>query len=469
MGNALAVDARAQRSAAVTVAAGSAAAPGPPGHLLLGNLPEFARDLLGFFEDCARRYGDVVGLRLAGHPACLVNHPNLVEDVLVTRSAQFKKHSFFWRHVESIFGNGLLTSEGDFWLRQRRLAQPAFHRERVASYGGVMVAEAEEMLARWAAEEERDIHEDLMGLTMRIVARTLFGTDVAVRVDEVGHAFDVAIREIAVRFRRPFPIPGWVPLPSNLRYRRAVRQLDTLVYEIIRRPHREDAGDLLAMLLHARDEDGSRMSERQLRDEVVTLFLAGHETTALALSWASALLARHPPAQAALAAELETVLGGRAPAVSDLPRLRYTEAVVLESMRLYPPAYAIGRESLGECAIGPYRFPAGTTVFASPWVMHRDARYFDRPGEFDPGRWLDGLARRLPRFAYFPFGGGPRLCIGSAFAMMEATLIVAALAQRFHLTPVRGHVLDTLASITLRPRFGVRVRLARRDTCHRPS
>ena len=267
----------------------------------------------------------------------------------------------------------------------------------------------------------------------------------------------------------PFPIPSWLPLPSNLRYRRAVRQLDTLVYDLIRRPRREDAGDLLSMLLHARDEDGSRMSERQLRDEAVTIFLAGHETTALALSWASALVAQHPAAQAALAAELETVLGGRAPAVSDLPRLRYTEAVVLESMRLYPPAYALGRESLQDGEIGSYRFPAGTTVFASPWVMHRDPRYFDRPAEFDPGRWLDGLAKRLPRFAYFPFGGGPRLCIGNSFAMMESTLILAALAQRFSLSLVPGHVLDTLASITLRPRFGVRLRLARRDPCPRPS
>ena len=456
------MDAGAPHPLADRVADRSAAAPGPPGHLLVGNLPEFARDILGFFEDCARRYGDVVGLRLAGRPACLINHPDIIEDVLVTRSARFKKHSFFWRHVESIFGNGLLTSEGDFWLRQRRLAQPAFHRERVAAYGDVMVAQAEEMLAGWGAEEERDVHADLMGLTMRIVARTLFGTNLAAQVDEVGAAFDVAVREIAVRFRRPFPIPEWVPLPSNLRFRRAVRQLDTLVYQMIRRPRGEDAGDLLALLLQARDEDGSRMSERQLRDEAVTIFLAGHETTALALSWACALLARHPAAQAALAVELETVLGGRAPAVSDLPRLRYTEAVVLESMRLYPPAYALGRESLQDGAIGSYRFPAGTTVFASPWVMHRDPRYFDRPGEFDPGRWMDGLARRLPRFAYFPFGGGPRLCIGSTFAMMEATLILAALVRRFHLERVPEEVLETLASITLRPRHGIRVRLARR-------
>src|SRR5229473_8586584 len=286
--------------------------PGPSPASRSGSFKNYSRDPLGFLPALAREYGDIVTMRLYKFRVYYVNHPDYIEEVLVNQARKFIKGRIL-RANKGIFGNGLLTSEGDFWLRQRRLAQPAFHRERVASYGGVMVAEAEEMLARWGAEEERDIHEDLMGLTMRIVARTLFGTDVAVRVDEVGHAFDVAIREIAVRFRRPFPIPGWVPLPSNLRYRRAVRQLDTLVYEIIRRPHREDAGDLLAMLLRARDEDGSRMSERQLRDEVVTLFLAGHETTALALSWASALLARHPPAQAALAAELETVLGGRAP------------------------------------------------------------------------------------------------------------------------------------------------------------
>jgi cytochrome P450 len=443
--------------------------PGPRGHPLVGNLPEFGRDLLGFLDDCARRYGDMVGLRLANYPTCFINHPDLVEDVLVTRNAQFRKHRFFWRHVESIFGNGLLTSEGDFWRRQRRLAQPAFHRERIAGYGAVMVAEAEQMLAGWGAEEERDVHEDLMGVTMRIVARTLFGADLAARVEKIGSAFDVVVQEIAVRFRRPFAIPDWVPLPSNLRYRRAVRQLDRLVYGILRQPRRDDADDLVALLLRARDEDGRGMSERQLRDEAVTIFLAGHETTALALSWALALLARHPPAQDALAAELDTVLGGRAPAVADLPRLRYAEAVVLESMRLYPPAYVVGRESTAEVDLGGYRFPAGPTGFASPWVMHRDPRYFERPAEFDPSRWLDGLAKRLPRFAYFPFGGGPRLCIGNSFAMMESTLILAALAQRFRMTPVRGHVLETLASITLRPRFGVRLRLARREPCPRPS
>jgi len=462
------VEAGAQRTPAA-VTDNRAVPPGPRGHPLVGNLPEFGRDLLGFLGECARDYGDVVGLRLAGYPTCFINHPDLIEDVLVTRSAQFRKHRFFWRHVESIFGNGLLTSEGDFWRRQRRLAQPAFHRERIAAYGTVMVAEAEQMLAGWGAEEERDIHEDLMGVTMRIVARTLFGADVAAEVEQIGASFEVVVQEIAVRFRRPFAVPDWVPLPSNLRYRRAVRQLDRLVYGIIRQPRREDADDLVALLRRARDEDGRGMSERQLRDEAVTIFLAGQETTALALSWAAALLAQHAPAQEALAAELDTVLAGREPAVSDLPRLRYTEAVILESMRLYPPAYVLGRESAVAGDIGPYRFPAGTTVFASPWVMHRDPRYFDRPAEFDPGRWLDGLAKRLPRFAYFPFGGGPRLCIGNSFAMMESTLILAALAQRFRWTLVPGHVLDTLASITLRPRFGVRLRLARRDPCPRPS
>ena len=429
----------------------------------MGNLPEFARDLLGFFEGSARRYGDVVGLRLAGRPACLINHPDIIEDVLVTRSSEFVKHSFFWRHVGAIFGNGLLTSEGAFWLRQRRLVQPAFHRERVSSYGAVMVEKTEEMLAGWGTEEVRDIHDEMMGLTMKIVARTLFGAEVAGQVEDVGSAFDVVVREIGQRFRRPFRIPDWVPIPSNLAYRRAVRRLDALVYQLIReRRDDADSGDLLGILLRVRDEDGSRMTERQLRDEAVTIFLAGHETTALVLSWAAALLAQHPLAQDALAAELRDVLGGRPPSVADLPRLRYTESVVLESMRLYPPAYALGRESLSEGEIGPYRFPAGTTIFASPWVMHRDPRYFERPEQFDPTRWADGLAKRLPRFAYFPFGGGPRLCIGNAFALMEANLLLAAVVQRFRLALVPGHVLEPFPSITLRPRYGIRMRLERR-------
>ncbi len=438
--------------------------PGPNGHFVFGNLREFGVDVLGFFTRCAREYGDIVRLRLANRTAYLLNHPDYIEYVLVTNNKNFIKHSFFWRHMRKMFGQGLLTSEGDFWLRQRRLAQPAFHRDRIASYGEVMVAYAERMVDGWGEGEMRNLHEDLMSVTLEIVAKVLFDADVAKDVEAVGQALDAITRESAVRLRRPFYIPDAVPLPSNIRYLRAVRRMDKLVYRIIRE-HRgadQDAGDLLSMLLESRDEAGRGMSDRQLRDEAITILLAGHETVALALSWTWYLLSQHPTAEQQLVDELRRVLGDRLPCVSDLPALRYTERVIKEAMRLYPPVYSFGREAVDDCEIGGYAVPAGTTLFMSPWVMHRHPRYFEQPDAFLPERWDGDLVERLPKFAYFPFGGGPRLCIGSRFAMMEAVLLLAAIAQRFHLSLVPERPVTLFPSITLRPKDGVWVRLSER-------
>jgi len=438
--------------------------PGPAPRFLVGNLPEFGRDILGFLGDCARRYGDLVSLRLGSWPALLVNRPDLIEQVLAVRYRQFRKHSFFFRHVTAIFGNGLLTSEGELWLRQRRLAQPAFHRERLAGYAKTMVDATERHCQAWRDGERRDLHHEMMALTLHIVVRTLFGTDVGDRVvAQVGASFDAIVEEIARRFRRPFRIPDAVPTPGNLRYRRGVRRLDALVHRLIgeRREAGDEGEDLLSLLLRARDEAGTRMSERQLRDEVVTLVLAGHETTALTLSWSLYLLSRHPAARQCLFEELE-LLAGRPPSIDDLPRLRYTDAVVHESLRLYPPAYVIGREAQEDCQVGGVPVPAGTTLFLSPWLLHRDPRWFEAPGEFRPERWLDGLSARLPRCAYLPFGGGPRVCIGQSFALTEAVLVLAAVSRRFSLTLDPDLVLEPFPSITLRPRSGVWMRIAER-------
>ncbi|MCI0530261.1 MAG: cytochrome P450, partial [Nitrospira sp.] len=348
--------------------------PGPKGHFLIGNLPEFAEDLLGFFTQCAREYGDIVSLRLANWRAYLLNHPDYIEYVLVTNPRNFIKHTFFWRHVRAVFGNGLLISEGDFWLRERRLIQPAFHREQVASYGEGMVACTERLLSTWQDGEIRDIHQDMMRLTSQIVVKTLFGVDVIGGLEEVEAAFETTLEEVSIRFRRPFRIPDSIPTPGNLRYRRAVRRLDELIYAIIqqRRANKPDSGDLLSMLLHTQDEDGSQMNDQQLRDEAITLFIAGHETTALTLSWTFYLLSQYPAIEARLLEELQSVLGGRTPTAADLRQLPYTERVVMESMRLYPPAYAFGREALQDCEIGGYPVPAGTTLIMSQWVVHRD-------------------------------------------------------------------------------------------------
>jgi cytochrome P450 len=435
--------------------------PGPRGSLLLGNLPDFAADVLGFHERCRDEFGDIVRLRLAGRTFFLISHPDLVHTVLVANHRNFVKHSFFWRHVTGIFGKSLLTTEGDTWLAQRRLTAPAFHRDRIQSYGETMVAYTERMLETWQPGEVRNVHQDTMGLTLEIVAKVLFDSDVASDVAAVGSSFDAVTDEIAARFRRPVFIPDWMPLPGNFRYRAGVAELNRVVYRIIREHHANGArgNDLLSMLMQVRDENGHGMSDVQLRDEAVTLLLAGHETTALALSWTWYLLSRNPAAAAALHEELERVLAGRAPTPADLPALRYTESVIQESMRILPPVYGVGREALEDCELGGYEVAKGTTIFISMWAMHRDPRWFEDPAAFKPERWLDGLAARLPRHAYMPFGGGPRICIGNSFAMMEAVLVLATIARKFKLTRISDEPVQPFPTITLRPRGGVTLRV----------
>ncbi|MGZ4809867.1 MAG: cytochrome P450 [Thermoanaerobaculia bacterium] len=441
--------------------------PGPKPRFLFGNLLEFGKDPLAFFTDCATRYGDVVTLKLGGWPAVFINHPDHIDYVLLENSKNFIKHSFFWRHVTAIFGEGLLTNEGAPWLRQRRLMQPAFHRDRIAAYGKTMVDFAERMLDEWDAEgkTQRDVHQDAMKLTMEIATKTLFGADLSdVAAGEVGKAFDDAIVEIAVRFRRPVKIPRWLPLPSNRRYARAVARLDALVYDMLeqKRSGKSEGDDLLTMLMEARDEDGSAMSTKQIRDEAVTIFLAGHETTAITLSWTFHLLAQNPAVEERLVREIREVVGNRRPEMADLPRLPLLANVVSESMRLFPPAYAVGREAIGDCEIGGYPVPAKTTVFFSPWVSHRDPRWFDDPLTFKPERWENDFAKKLPRFAYLPFGGGPRVCIGNSFALMEAALVLASVLRRYRLTQPKGTKIEPFASITLRPAGGMPMTVERR-------
>ena len=440
----------------------------------IGHLLEFRADRLAFLRECARLYGDVVPLRLPGRPILLFNHPDLIEQVLVTQARHFVKH-FGLRVYKPVLGNGLVTSEGDFWRRQRKLSAPAFQASRLAGYARDMVASTTEMLEGWHADAlraadpraplSRDIHADMMRLTLTVACRTLFGADACPDPHAVGDAMEQSLRALDARFGRPFPFPDWVPTPGTLRLRRALRTLDGVVGGIIARrrsqtnsdtPGSANGHDLLSTLIRARDEDdGSAMTDEQLLDEARTIFLAGHETTALALTYAMFLLATHPDAQAALAAELATVLGGRPPAYEDLPRLPYARRVVTEAMRLYPPADVLGREAVADCTVNGVPVARGTTVFMSQWVMHHDPRYFPEPDRFDPDRWTPEFERALPRFAYFPFGGGPRFCIGQSFALAEAVLILAAVCQRFRLAAAPGFRLELWPSITLRPRGAV--------------
>lgn len=438
--------------------------PGPKGKLVLGVMSEFNRDTLGFITRC-RDYGDVVRARFFYVTSYFLYNPDYIEYVLSTNAKNFRKSmslrsNFFQRLV----GNGLITSEGEFWRRQRRLAQPSFHRQRVNAYGEVMVDYTKRMVSTWNHAETRDIHRDMMQLTLEIVVKTLFNADISRDAENVGRILSQIVKPFSSQATLKWILDNRLPTPGHRRYHRAVRQIDEVVYKVIgeRRANAADQGDLLSMLLEAHDEDGSQMTDRQLRDEVMTLFLAGHETTALTLSWAWYLLALHPKIEEKFHAELEAVLGGRPPEVSDLAALRYTEMIAKESLRLYPPAYGVGREAIGECEIGGYRVPSGTQIFAFQWVTQRDPRYFDYPEEFCPDRWTEEFASRLPKYAYFPFGGGPRVCIGNSFAMMEVVLVLAAIGQRFRLLLAPQQAVQLLPAMSLRPRDGIKVVVHRR-------
>ena len=430
--------------------------PGPSPRFLIGNFPLFRRDPLAVFTRWARQFGDIFYYRAGWIHVYFLNHPDLIELALVSQSQNFAKDKVI-QNSRWFLGKGLLTSEGSEWRQQRRLCQPAFHRERLTSYAKTMSVYAEEMLSTWQNNEIRDIHQEMMQLTMRIVAKVLFSVEVKEVTERVAGSLNVLMRHTSGGRMILPPMLRHFPLPALIRVKQAVRELDEIVNRIIRRRRetREDTGDLLSMLIAARDEDGSGMTDRQLRDEIMTFLLAGHETTAVSLSWTWYLLSQHPEVELKLRQELDCVIGGRTPQLEDLARLTYTDKVVKESMRLYPPAWSLARAATKETEIGGYLLPIGANVVMSPWIMHRDPRFYDRPEQFDPDRWTGGLSQRLPRFAYFPFGGGSRVCIGASFAMMEATLLVATIAQRSQLRMLPGHPVAPLPSITLRPKHGM--------------
>jgi cytochrome P450 len=439
-------------------------APGPKGGYFSRSTSQFRRDQLGFYAACAREYGDVVSTRMGPFRVFLIYHPDAIEELLAARNRDFVKSPGV-RLLRPLLGEGLLLSENETWLRQRRLIQPAFHRQRVAGYGEVMTRLAQRYVSGWKHGDVLDVHAEMMALTQAIVAKTLFDADVAGDARDAIQAAKVLAEDFGARLKSFRLIPYWLPTPRNLRSQRAVRRLDAVVHRIIaeRQQTQEDRGDLLSMLVAARDaDDGSRMSAQQLRDEVMTIFMAGHETTAVALSWTWYLLAQHPDVDARLAAELRQVVSDRPVTVADLPRLKYVEAIVTEAMRLYPPAYGLGRQAVRATELAGHAIAPSDIVIVPTWVVHRDPRWFDDPEAFRPERWQGDLAQRLPRYAYFPFGGGPRQCIGNGFAMMEAILIVATIAQRFQLSLVPGQRITPAPYVTVRPEPGIRVRLARR-------
>ncbi|MEO8030545.1 MAG: cytochrome P450 [Gemmatimonadota bacterium] len=438
--------------------------PGPPSRYFGQHFLALSRDPLAFLTRLKTEYGDIAQIRLGGQPMVALSHPDQIRALLVTDHRLFAKGRGLER-AKRMLGQGLLTSEGEFHLRQRRLVQPAFHRERIQGYGMVMADATARHLARWQDGGEVDIHREMMALTLTIVARTLFSADVSHEVDELGQAISASVD----LFRQSLlPFGQWLeylPLGPGARFRATRRRLDATIQRFIDE-HRAggDQGDLLSMLILAQDDEahGERMTDLQLRDESMTLFLAGHETTANAASWGLYLLSRHPEIAARVRQEVAGVVGEGAPGPDDLPALPYTTMVVAEVMRLYPPAWTIGRRALQDWDVAGYRIVKGTLILASPWVTHRDPRWWPDPLRFDPLRFTESAKATRPKFAYFPFGGGPRICVGEQFAWMEGVLIVASVLQRFEFEPVNPAATVVPApSITLRPRGGLPMRVRR--------
>ncbi len=439
--------------------------PGPRGLPVVGSLLGYYRDPLGFVSSAAKKYGDVALIRVSGLPFYNLSRPEDIHAVLVTKSRDFGKGSM-GAERRLLFGKGLATNEGDSWRRQRRLSQPAFTRDRIAAYGAVMAGTARLRTASWPEGEVVDIHELTMRLALEVVSKVLFGADIGERATEVGERLEILMEFFASQAHFVLRLlPRKIKTPGQTRFRRAVADLDEIVYGLIsdRRRSNKDGGDLLSVLIAARDDNDSQMTDQQLRDEVMTLFLAGHETTALALSWTFGLIAQHPEKEALLLEELKAVLGDRPPEPSDVPRLTFVKHALMESMRLYPPAWILARQALCDVEIGGYTIPRKAFVTMSQWVMHRDARYFPEPERFMPERWENDLEKKLPKFVYFPFGGGQRVCLGSDFAMMEATLVLATVLQRYHFALAPGYRLEPDPSLSLRPKGGVRGVLTRRS------
>ncbi|MCW5710714.1 cytochrome P450 [Shinella sp.] len=456
----------ANRSAAVSdVNLERSRPPGPRGLPFLGNIADFGRDQLGFVQRCRTDHGEIVSANFAGWPTLLVTDMDAIESILVKNHHSFTKNSLVWRQTRALFGDGLLTSEGELWQRQRRLAAPAFAGKQLAGYAPAIVAAADNTVGHWTDGDCFDMHPRMMGLSLRIAARTLFDSGVDDEIAIVDRALNDLLREMESRIKRPVLLPDALPLPGHIRYRRAIRDVEALVQRMI--AERRDTGaegrtDFLSRLMAARDAEGNRMSDALLRDEAVTLLLAGHETTALVLSWAFYLLGQNMAAADRIAEEAESVAPGRPLDADDVDHLKWTEAVITETMRVFPPSWIIGRESIRPFEIGGYAFPAGVTIFISQWVIHRDHRYYPRPEEFMPERWLGDFRHSLPRFAYMPFGGGPRICIGQRFAIIEAVLILATILRRFRIEWTGDRPIVPQPSITLRPRGGVHVRVTRR-------
>jgi len=447
--------------------------PGPSGLPVVGSTFEYAADPLAFMTRCARDHGDVVSLDIARLPMIQLNHPDHIRYVLVENNQSYRKGEFFQREL-SVLGNGLLNNEGESWRNQRHQIEPAFTPERLQNYASEMVSLTQRQCEQWEPGTTSDINRDFMGLTLQIVVSALFDSEITEQQSAIRAGLDAVMSQYRHSTLSVVPIPTWVPTPRTIRYRRAVEKLDEIVADLIQeqRQRDSDSTSVLATMLDATDvtEDGSetslrgeapkptQMADSQIRDEILTLVLAGHETTSLALTYTLHLLARHPDIETRVLTELDAVLNGSAPGIRDVGELTVLERVIKESMRLYPPVQAIVREAKEPDSIGGYRIPAGKTLNLPQWVVHRHPEFYDDPDAFRPERWQPAAAEDRHPFAYFPFGAGPRRCLGERFAMLEAKLVLATTLQRYRFELVSSEELTFDPAITLRPAEPVQMR-----------
>ena len=440
--------------------------PGPRSLVPGSALISFRLHPIKFLTTLASDYGDIAYVGAGSQHYFFINNPDYIKAILVTNQASFKKGRGL-EQAKRMLGNGLLTSEGEVHHRQRRLAQPAFHRDRIARYAEIITAYADRLQReRWSDDQTVDIANEMTRLTLAIVGKTLFDAETEDDAEQVRQAVSDCMR-LFRRYLLPFSeLLYRLPLPVNRRYREARQRLNAIIYGIIRERRKDpaDRGDLLSMLLMAQDEegDGGHMTDTQLRDEAITIFLAGHETTANALTWTWYLLSQHPEIYERLHAEVDRTLCGRIPTADDFPRLRLVEMALTEAMRLYPPVWVMGRRALHDCEVGGYTIPPGAMLLMSQYLMHHDARYFPDPLRFDPDRWTPEARASRPQFSYFPFGGGGRRCIGEGFALMEGVLILATIAQKWHLRLEPNQRIEMQPLITLRPKYPIRMKLQRR-------
>jgi len=436
--------------------------PARPGHFLWGVLPEYRRGPLAQFTKAAREQGDFVHLRFGPNSVYFLNHPAYIQHVLQQNHRNYRRQRFGNNIVKTVIGLNLLTGDGDLWLKQRRLIQPAFHRQRIAGFGQIMTEAALKHFEGWdraaTTGQWLNIHQEMMHITLEVVGKALFSVDLSAETSMLGQNFKVSLDYINYRLKRFFYTPLFIPTPRNRALKRAIKSINHLLQSMIdeRRRTGEHKDDLMAMLLEARDEEtGEGMSDQQLRNELATMIGAGHETTALALTWTFYLLSQHPDVEAKLLDELALVLGGRPPAVDDLPQLNYTRMVIEESMRLYPPAWSlVAREPIEADEIAGYPIPVKSSLIIVPYVTHRDPRFWDRADQFEPERFLPERAAERHRFAYIPFGNGPRKCIGYSFALTEAQLILATIIQHYQLTLKPGYPVEPDPIFTLRVKGG---------------